>query len=156
HAGGAPHRALAGARPADRSRSPPRPRHAGARRRRQEARRLARLVGPGRSPRLVAARARRAGARERNFAGRRSLMVKSPMEVCAMKYAYLLPVLLAGCVDNTSIDIDRILAVTQTAMCVADPANTADISTGILDVGMVHAFPGLDGYVAAPVVRNNM
>jgi hypothetical protein len=76
-----------------------------------------------------------------------------------MKYAILLPVLLAGCTDNNaSVDIDRYLAVTPTSMCVADPANLINRSFGILDVGIVAAGAtgGLPGYLAAPVVRNNM
>src|SRR5581483_2354182 len=75
-------------------------------------------------------------------------------------YAYLLPLAagcaLGGCVDNqASVDIDRVLFVSQMSMCDADPANTLQRSHGLLDVGIV-AGANTDGYVAAPVVRNNM
>jgi hypothetical protein len=76
-----------------------------------------------------------------------------------MKYSILLPVLLAGCTDNNaSVDIDRYLAVTPTNMCVADPANLIDRDSGLLDVGMatIGATAGVGGFIAAPVVRNNM
>jgi hypothetical protein len=77
-----------------------------------------------------------------------------------MKYAYLLPALLiCGCADNNeSVDIDRFLFVSQTTGCVADPSNTANRGRGLLDVGIVTlgASQGVQGYIAAPVVRNNM
>ncbi len=78
-----------------------------------------------------------------------------------MKYAYLLLAGLAasGCANNDlSLTITRFAALTTTSMCVADATTMNSQTAGLLDVGIVKAgqSSGIEGYVAAPVVTNNL
>jgi len=73
-----------------------------------------------------------------------------------MKYALLSALLAVGCTDdNQSLTIARFVELTGTGgSCLADPATTASVSSGLFDVKLGTTF-GV-GYLLGPVVRNNM
>jgi hypothetical protein len=73
-----------------------------------------------------------------------------------MKYALLSALLVAGCTnDDQSLTIARYVVMSGTGgSCLADPAVTTSVSSGLLDVKLSGLFNV--GYLLAPVVRNGL
>jgi hypothetical protein len=62
---------------------------------------------------------------------------------------------LAGCVDDQSLQIVRFIEPDPLMNCEALPTSMFNRTSGLLDVGIVAA-GGFRGYVAAPLVQNNL
>jgi hypothetical protein len=62
---------------------------------------------------------------------------------------------LAGCVDDQSLQIVRFVEPDPLMNCEALPTSMFNRTSGLLDVGIVAA-GGFAGYVAAPLVQNNL
>jgi hypothetical protein len=75
-----------------------------------------------------------------------------------MKYALLSALLVAGCTnDDQSLTISRFVTITASGGgCVADPATTTNTDSGLLDVQLAQMLQPMQGYILAPVVRNNL